>query len=119
VQLSVTSPETEVRIQTPHGEKIDFKSGKAGKLSFTGTSELGIYDVQLKGKTVDNFAVNLFNSAESDIRPNPSPTIKVGDVEVHGEVTTEAARKEMWKILAILALVILGLEWYIYNRRIY
>jgi len=106
-------------VQSPTGVKTDLKSGKMGKLSFTETSELGIYDVQSGGKTIDHFAVNLFDSGESDIRPNRSPTIRVGDVEVKGETVWKAARKEIWKTVVLVGLAILLTEWYIYNRRIY
>jgi hypothetical protein len=119
VPLDVATAEAKVRIKTPSESNIDLKSGKSGKMSFTETSELGIYEVQSNGKTVDRFAVNLFDPAESDIRPNPSPTIKVGEVEVKGEATSEASRKEIWKTLVVIGLAILGAEWYIYNRRIY
>ena len=35
---------------------------------------------------MQQFAVNLFDPAESDIRPEPTPTIKIGYVEVAGRV---------------------------------
>ena len=85
VTLESPGPQTSLRITSPSGGKTDLKSGKLGKLSFTETGELGIYNVQSGGKTIDQFAVNLFDPGESDIRPNRSPTIKVGDVEVKGE----------------------------------
>jgi hypothetical protein len=119
VPLEVATGNTTVRIKTPSGNNVDIKSGKSGKLSFTETSELGIYDVQANGKTVDHFAMNLFEPAESDIRPNPSPEIKVGDVVVKGEVTSESSRKEIWKTLVLIGLAVLAVEWYIYNHRIY
>ncbi|MCC6126265.1 MAG: BatA and WFA domain-containing protein [Pirellulales bacterium] len=119
VQLDVTAAEAKVRVKTPSGSNVDLRSNKSGKLSFTETSELGIYDVQTGGKSVDRFAVNLFDPAESDIRPNPSPSIKVGEVEVEGEATSEAARKDFWKTLALFGLAVLAGEWYIYSRRIY
>jgi hypothetical protein len=117
--LQVAAADMELRVKTPQGKFIDVKSGKSGKLSFTETSELGIYEVQTGGKTIDQFAVNLFDPAESDIRPDPSPSIKLGEVKVQGEATTQASRKEVWKFLALIGLAILLLEWYIYNRRIY
>ncbi len=106
-------------ILSPSGGKTDLKSDKLGKLSFTQTAELGIYSVQSGGKTVDRFAVNLFDAGESDIRPNRSPTIKVGDVEVKGETAWKPARKEIWKFAVMIGLAVLLVEWYIYNRRIY
>jgi hypothetical protein len=106
-------------ILSPSGGKTELKFDKLGKLSFTQTAELGIYSVQSGGKTVDRFAVNLFDAGESDIRPNASPTIKLGDVEVKGETAWQSARKEIWKFAVLVGLAVLLIEWYIYNRRIY
>jgi hypothetical protein len=119
VALEVATPEATVHIKPPSGPNVDMKAGKTGKLSFTETNDLGIYELRSGGKTADRFAVNLFNAAESDIRPNPSPAIKVGDVEVKGEAASQAARKEIWKTLVLIGLAVLAAEWYIYNRRIY
>jgi hypothetical protein len=121
VPVTLESPggQTALSILSPSGGKTDLKSGKLGKISFTETGELGIYRVQSGGKTIDQFAVNLFDPGESDIRPNRSPSIKVGDVEVKGENVWQAARKEIWKTVVLLGLAVLLVEWYIYNRRIY
>jgi hypothetical protein len=119
VALESPGPDTALRIVSPSGGKTDLKSGRLGKLTFTETQGLGIYYVQSGGKTIDRFAVNLFDTGESDFRPNPSPTIKVGDVEVKGETAWKPARKEIWKYVVFLGLAVLLVEWYIYNRRIY
>ena len=119
VALESPGGQTVLSIVSPTGGKTELKSGKLGKLSFTETGELGIYHVQSGGKTIDQFAVNLFDPGESDIRPNSSPSIKVGDVEVKGEGVWQAARKEIWKTVVLIGLAVLLVEWYIYNRRIY
>jgi hypothetical protein len=119
VNLESPSGQTTLNIISPTGGKTELKSGKLGKLSFTETGELGIYRVQSGGKAIDQFAVNLFDPGESDIRPNRSPSIKVGDVEVKGEGVWQAARKEIWKTMVLVGLAVLLVEWYIYNRRIY
>ena len=38
---------------------------------------------------------------------------------VDGSRNTQPARKEWWRPLAVLALVVVLVEWYIYNRRVY
>ncbi len=119
VTLESPGGQTTLSIVSPTGGKTELKSGKLGKLSFTETGDLGIYHVQSGGKTIDQFAVNLFDPGESDIRPNRSPSIKVGDVEVKGEGVWQAARKEIWKTVVLIGLAVLLVEWYIYNRRIY
>jgi hypothetical protein len=63
--------------------------------------------------------VNLFDPVESASRPDPNPTIKVGDVKVKGETGWEPGRREIWKWLVLTGLVVLLVEWYIYIRRVY
>ena len=70
-------------------------------------------------RTVRRFAETLFDPAESDIRPDASPAIKIGEVTVNGETSWEAGRREIWKYLAVAGLAVLLLEWYIYIRRVY
>ena len=95
------------------------KGGKLGKFNFTDTEELGPYEVSSEGETIRWFAVNLFHSAESDIRPDRQPAIKIGYVEVEGKTGWEAGRRDTWRWLLLAGLAVLLLEWYIYNRRVY
>ena len=106
------------RFARPAGQTVE-AAARAGKVAFADTGELGVYEVQSGGKTVRRFAVNLFDPAESAIRPDPAPAIKIGDVKVTGESGWEAGRREIWKYLVVAGLVVLLLEWYIYIRRIY
>jgi len=119
VALESTGPDLNLCIVSPSGGKTNLKTGKMGKLSFAETAELGVYQVQTGGKTTHRFTVNLFDARESDIRPNSSPSIKVGDVEVKGETAWKSSRKEIWKTVVLIGLAVLLVEWYIYNRRIY
>ena len=63
--------------------------------------------------------VNLFDRRESGIAPRASGTIQIGYVDVEAQQQWEPKRQEIWKILLLLALLVLLIEWYIYNRRIY
>ena len=45
--------------------------------------------------------------------------IKIGYNPVAGTRRTIVAPREWWKVLAVLALGVVCLEWYIYNRRVY
>ena len=107
---------TTVTVRTPSGKKVKLKRGKTGKFTFTGTAELGAYDVLWGGKTVRRFATNLFDGSESDIRP--AADVQIGHVEVTGQSSWEVVRRETWKLLLLLGLAVLLLEWYIYTRRV-
>lgn len=117
--IRVDSRSEFLTILGPAGSKSRVPRNAAGTFSYAGTEQLGVYDVQDAGKTVDRFAVNMFNPAESDIRPRPQNAIKLGHVEVVGKPETEPARREAWKWIVVVALGVLLAEWYIYNRRVY
>ena len=61
--------------------------------------------------------MNLFDTIESDIRPTAS--IDPGYEEIVGQRGWETKRRELWKYLLIAGLIVLLIEWYIYNRRVY
>ncbi|MBN2476605.1 MAG: BatA and WFA domain-containing protein [Pirellulales bacterium] len=117
VVIEAPSPGAKLRVLTPGGDAISLSEGRSGKFSFTRTAESGVYEVQSDGKTFRRFAVNLFDPAESEIRPKEK--IDIGWVPVEAQTDWEVARREIWKWLLLLGLVVLLLEWYIYNRRVY
>ncbi len=85
----------------------------------TGLEKLGPYELrEPTGAAVGRFAVNLFDSRESDLRPVDEIDFQWGEA-LQAEATFEPERKETWKWLLLLALVVLIFEWYIYNRRVY
>jgi len=86
---------------------------------FSRTDELGVYDVRegSGAKVNQQFAVNLYDSRESDL--TPSEKIEIGHEEVKAKQGKQAARKELWKWLLLGAIGVLIFEWYIYNRRVY
>ncbi len=104
---------------TPRGNKLTALRGKAGSFHFSQTDELGPYEVKEGEKTVERFTVNLFDPLESNIRSAKEKSIQIGNVSVQGDSGYEPIRKETWKWLLVLALAVLLVEWYIYNRRVY
>jgi hypothetical protein len=122
-QAVMLQPQTAVdrlRVIGPDGQRTTLAREVSGEFVFTLTDQLGVYEVfdgeaQQPGQ---RFAVNLFQRRESDIRPEPA--IKLEHVTITGETTAlEATRSETWKWLLLLGLVVLLIEWYIYNRRVY
>lgn len=84
--------------------------------SFTATRQVGIYQVRWQDGTRRSFAVNLLDGSESNIEPRPG--FELGSV--HIDTVREVGQpREVWKYFALLALLVLLLEWYIYNRRVY
>jgi hypothetical protein len=104
------------------GQKIEVKNPvKTGKESVASTGEIpsltleyvGIYKVKA-GDAERIYPANLLNSRESDITPDTPVEIKQLKSK---EGKTFPLIREIWKELAMAALLFLLLEWYIFNRR--
>ena len=119
ISLRSSNPVDRVVIESPEGQKTTVRVSGNNDFVFAGTNSLGIYDVREgKNKETDNrFAVNLFDGYESQITPRA--TINTEYEEIEAERGWESTRREGWKYLLIGALVVLLVEWYIYNRRVY
>jgi len=118
VMLDSPAPNAELTVHLPDGETEKLRPAASGKSSFTKTAGLGVYEVRSGKEIVDRFAVNLFDADESDICPDSTPSLDIGYVKVVAQSGWEAARQETWKWLLGLGLVVLLVEWYIYNRRV-
>jgi len=106
------------QVRTPGGRTVSLPvSGET--LSFTGTDEVGVYEVQQGPGPVRQFAVNLFSPAESEVRTRPEQRFHAGDATISPGENWETVRVSIFKALLLLALAVLMVEWYIYNRRVY
>jgi len=89
-------------------------------LSFADTSVPGLYAVDaLKADQITqsaNFAVNLFDPVESSIAPQA--TIKLGNTVITQAVEAEIGQREYWPLLVLLGLIVLLIEWVVYQRRL-
>ena len=122
--LTVTGPDgqTETLQRTPQGTFIANRTDTVGLYRVVPTPETG---------SPQAFAVNLLDARESDLAtrgmvPEGTPPevadryrIKIGYTAVAGTRRTIPTIQEWWKPLALLALGVVLVEWYIYNRRIY
>ncbi|HPM83137.1 MAG TPA: BatA and WFA domain-containing protein [Candidatus Anammoximicrobium sp.] len=117
--LRTESAVDRVAVRRPDGRRAEVLRQAQNQFVFTDTSQLGIYSV-FEGRNPQptrQFAVNLFDSRESDLKPRPK--IDLGHEEVSGQGGLEPARKELWRWLLAAGLVVLAFEWYIFNRRVY
>ncbi len=107
-QVAVASPSDRVTTFSP----------PASSIVFSDTAELGYYAVNFVGKdksVADYFAVNLFDRAESDIRPRPS--IQIGRTTVSASASRQVGQRELWQWPASLALLLLVVEWQVFHRK--
>ncbi len=106
-----------VRIKRPDGAATTLKPGQ-GSMIYAETVIPGIYTVEVyKGANLiqqEAFAVNLFAPLESQI--SPATTISIGNVAATAAQTKEIGQREYWPWIALLGLVILVVEWWVYQR---
>lgn len=103
--ISITSP-SRTEYQFPDDGSTIF---------FNQTGEVGFYRVQSAGG-VRQFAVSLLDEAESDIRPRGH--LYLGDEVIEPGTTVTRVNREIWPWFALLALLVVMLEWYAYHRRV-
>jgi len=117
IALRSQRPVDVIQLRRPDGKVVDVRRGNQATFAFSDTGTLGVYEILEEGKLSYRFAVNLFDSSESNIATRPE--IDIGYVKVEGKSYREAARAEIWRGLLWLVLLIALGEWYIYNRRVY
>jgi hypothetical protein len=119
VVLRSATPVNNLLVSSPRGEQYLVPRDAAGNYIFTRSDELGVYEVRegSGAKVTQQFAVNLFNTRESDLRP--AEKLEIGHEEVQAQQAHRASRQELWKWLLLGAIGVLIFEWYIYNRRVY
>lgn len=102
-----------IAIDDPAGVRFAAAATEAGVL-FTHSDRLGVYTVVSNQDVLGSFAVNLFDAAESNIRP--AATITVGRAEIAATPRQEVGQLEIWPWLALAAFALLLLEWWVYHR---
>jgi len=105
----------EIVVRSPSGEKTTIERGGRADFTFSGTDELGVYRVAAKDDE-RRFAVNLFDPEESHIEPRMS--IRIGQEEVRAGVN-RSQPLELWRYIVLLGLVLVVVEWYLYNLRVH
>jgi hypothetical protein len=114
--LDAPSGGNTVSVIHPDGHASQLDAIRSGKYRFSATDQLGVYEVQVDGKTVSRFTVNLLDPVESHLPPRPA--LNAGPEKIAGQTGWETARREIWRPLLILGLFVLGVEWYIYGQRV-
>ena len=110
-----------IRVTAPDGTQRNLPAaGEA--LAFTQTDQLGLYQLEvIEGDEVTRaqaFAVNLFGAGESDIRPVPASELRLGGGGDGAPAEEQLGLQEYWLPLALLALLLLLIEWWVYHRRL-
>jgi Ca-activated chloride channel family protein len=110
--VPVAGRENSLTLDTPDHRSLPIEA-QEGTVVIRGADVVGVYD--LHGKSLRSpFAVNLLNQEESNIQPRMSLEFGGREVAAKGQ---GIALRELWRYLALLALVIMGVEWWVFIRR--
>lgn len=106
-----------VKLTDPPGAAVTLLRTPGRELIYNAPETAGIYEVSWGEPQPYRFAVNLFDAAESSIQPRKD--VQIGVEEVATEKETLRKRRQVWPWLALAALAVLGIEWWLYQRRIF
>jgi hypothetical protein len=117
--LSTTVPTNEIQVTNPKGEQTKVHREGQNMFVYTKTAQTGAYKVREGGPSSpeQGFAVNLFNSLESDILTRED--LQLEHEKIKGNTTIGKTRRELWKWVLVLVICVVMFEWYVYNRRVY
>lgn len=124
---SVVHPGDAIRIPLPPGKKnatvkrpdnatANIVANEAGDAHFAGTEQVGVYTVTPGIEGRDRFAVNLEDDWESNIAPRGN--LAIGGDAIKERSAIKTSTPEIWRWFIGAALLVVFLEWYIYNRRV-
>lgn len=108
----------EVRITRPDSSVEDIDVTGRNTLTYARTHDTGIYRAVFddERKTIEVYAANILDRTESLILPNDKFTIGAEEVaQVGGQTKVNEA---LWPYAVAAALLILIVEWWIYNKRV-
>jgi Ca-activated chloride channel family protein len=114
MQLAAPPSAEGLTVRGPDG--TTYKLGtESGRVSFDATERAGVYRATSSaGQFL--FVANLLSAPESNVKPRSE--INLGGRRVGGGSALVTSNREIWRHLAVIALLILALEWYAYHRRI-
>lgn len=104
-----------ITVTDPTGATTTLERGGRAEFMYSATDRPGVYSASWTGGG-RQFAVNLLDPEESNLQPREAVTI---GAEPIGAGVVDKRPREMWKWLILLALAVVMLEWYVYNKRVY
>lgn len=118
----------EISMTLPDSARVPLVQSDAGDVNFGPVADVGIYTLAWQGtpgpqdatdgttnrRTV---AANLADPAESDLASADSIALASKVVQAQGDAQPLGARR-LWPWLVLVALAVLMIEWWVYNRRV-
>jgi hypothetical protein len=115
VALQPPATDKEISITRPDGSTLRVPV-QANPLLFSDTTQVGVYKASAGKNWNQQFGVSLLSKTESDLTPRDA--IPIGEGQPVKSESRARANKELWGYLALVALALLGIEWWVYHRGI-
>ena len=115
VSLNPPAGAQEIVVHGPGGAVHRLPS-EGNSTVFDATDRAGVYRVDGEEEDEYVFVANLLSRSESDLAPRSD--VSIGGRRLASGAAIVTANREIWGHLAVLALLIMALEWYAYHRRI-
>lgn len=124
---------TNVRIRKPDGSESDVVPEQDGSILVPTLATSGVYEVTWDGPAMPGdvrnpannralrvYAANLLDVKESDVPAMEQIALAAGEpVAANAAAASRAGDVRLWPYLILLGLLIVMVEWYIYNRKVY
>ena len=119
IRIRSRFPYQEIKVTSPEGDDSTVPRSADQRFVFTDSETCGVYRVTgVESEETDHlFTVNLFDPTESDI--SVREVLEIGYEEFEGKQGSEQVRKDVWTWLVLGGLIVLTIEWYLYNKRVY
>ncbi len=115
VALHPSPDVNELLVTSPDGTEATIPVTEQGA-TFLATDQVGLYTItSLPEGVTESFAVNQFSSLESNIAPQES--LSIISSEQDNRTTEKTGLRELWHYAALLAIVLLMWEWWLYHRQ--
>ena len=105
------------QIDGPDFSGTEIRSSVSGSLRFAATDRAGTYRLSIGEQPDRFFAVNLLDPKESSIEPQREIVLSGQEVQAE-EHELSRANLPLWPFLVGLALILVCLEWIIYNYKV-
>jgi hypothetical protein len=119
IGLTLSNRFDNYRVVSPTGQKIELTRNNESRFTFTQTDQVGMYSVfaDEMERPMERFCVNLFSGRESELAV--ASAIQMGADKIEATSNFVRARQELWRWILGVGLVLLMVEWVIFNRRIF
>ncbi|WP_339728173.1 VWA domain-containing protein [uncultured Gimesia sp.] len=108
-------PEKKYEIKTPDGKQLSIESNQNGLVSGIAALRVGKYTISGEGANSDQISVSLLNPLETSLVSVEE--IQFSEVPVTASQAQIDSDKPLWSEFAIIAFVLLLVEWWYFQRR--